>query len=332
MATIRDAGITGDFVHRPLLDPESDIRLVQVDLSGERDGEIQCTITPYAADKAPPYVAISYTWGDMSYTRSISVNGKKLSIGLNSWMVLWQARLHQLASPLWMDVLSIDQANDVEKGIQVGMMGRIYKTAMYTLVSLGAHENDSGFLAEQIHAHTDYIKRRRIQDAELYALGCSACGRQLGYRIYRCRQCGEGVRFCTDCEGAREHEGPEHSVLDYDRAEFRFECGCIDCGQALSPRFYELRHNSEHRYTMVCWNCAQVHLESMEGERWRTRYVLTDELRSMGRTDVEMLQIRLHTAARLYDLPQETHQRVADALSLTSLRAYFTRLWVSWPW
>ncbi|GAB7325568.1 hypothetical protein MBLNU13_g09567t1 [Cladosporium sp. NU13] len=312
MATIRDAGITGDFVHEPLQDPGNEIRLIQVTLSGDRDDEIQCTITPYAVNKAPPYVAVSYTWGDISCGRHVRVNGKQLYIGQNSWMVLWQARLHQLASPLWMDVLSIDQASDVEKSIQVGMMGRIYKTAMYTFVSLGSHDNDSRFLAEQIQAHIDFVKHRRIQDTELYALGCSACGGRI-----------------TDwCEGARKHDGVEHSVLDHPRPEFRFECGCVECGQTLSPKFYELRQNAEHRFSMVCSNCAQAHLEGTDSELWRARYVLTDELKSMSRTDVEVLQDRLQTSARLYDLDQETHQRIFDALSALSLRAYFTRLWI----
>ena len=37
MATIRDAGIHGDFVHEHLQDPHTEIRLIHVDLSGEVD-------------------------------------------------------------------------------------------------------------------------------------------------------------------------------------------------------------------------------------------------------------------------------------------------------
>jgi hypothetical protein len=329
MATIRDAGITGEFAHVPLQGPGNEIRLIEVDLSGERDDEVRCTVTPYAVDKAPPYIAVSYTWGDISYSRSIRVNGKQLHIGQNSWNVLWQVRLHRLTSPLWMDVLSIDQTSDVEKGIQVGMMGRIYKTAMYTFVSLGSHDSDSRFLAEQIQAHIDYIKRRRVQDTELYALGCCACGGPIRDWVYRCRQCAESVRFCTKCEGARNHDGVDHSVLDHFRPEYRFERGCVECGQTLLPTFYELRQNPEHCFSMVCWNCAQAHLEGIDSELWRARYVLTDELKSMSRTDFQVLQIRLQTAARLYESDQKTHQRLFDALSALSLRAYFTRLWVS---
>jgi hypothetical protein len=66
MATIRDAGTTGDFPHRPLRDPENEIRLVQVDRSRGEDSEIQGTTNAHSILDSPPYVAISYTWGDLS--------------------------------------------------------------------------------------------------------------------------------------------------------------------------------------------------------------------------------------------------------------------------
>jgi len=134
MASIRDAGISGDFVHEPLSDPQTQIRLIQIDLpvlSDDKDCEIECTISAHLLSDPPPYVAISYTWGDNSTKRGIWVNKRRLNVGHNSWLALWQARLHRLQQPLriWMDVLSIDQADDVEKIIQVGLMGSIYKSA-----------------------------------------------------------------------------------------------------------------------------------------------------------------------------------------------------------
>jgi hypothetical protein len=109
MATIRDAGIFGEFVHEPLSDPQAEIRLVQIDLSGDKDSEIHCTISTFPSDNTctPPYIAISYTWGDTSKLREIWINGKRLNVGHNNWLALWQARLHRLLQPLliWMDVL-----------------------------------------------------------------------------------------------------------------------------------------------------------------------------------------------------------------------------------
>lgn len=63
MTTTRDAGITGDFIHEPLNDPGAEIHLMHVDLFGESDDEIECTISTHAVVDAPPYTVISYTWG-----------------------------------------------------------------------------------------------------------------------------------------------------------------------------------------------------------------------------------------------------------------------------
>jgi hypothetical protein len=84
MAIIKDAGISGDFVHEPLSDPQAEIRLVQIDLSGDKDSEIHCTISTFPSDNTPPYITISYTWGDTSRLREIWINGKRLNVGHNS--------------------------------------------------------------------------------------------------------------------------------------------------------------------------------------------------------------------------------------------------------
>ncbi|KAK5124605.1 hypothetical protein LTR85_001318 [Meristemomyces frigidus] len=161
MATFSNAGIFGDFTHEPLHDPRRQIRLVQLDISGAEDSDIDCTISSYPTDSAPPYVAVSYTWGDITRRRSIRINGQQLSIGYNSWQALWQRRLHQYADLLWIDVLSIDQANDVEKSAQVSLMGKIYKRARLVFVSVGSHENDSEFLIHQISLHTQYLEQQQ---------------------------------------------------------------------------------------------------------------------------------------------------------------------------
>ena len=164
MSTIRDAGISGDFVHEPLSDSQVQIRLVQIDLCGDKDNEIHCTISAYPLGAPPPYVAISYTWGDKSMKQSIWVNKRRLNIGHNSWLALWQARSHCVRPPLrvWIDVLSIDQANDIEKSIQVGLMGAIYEAAKYVLASVGAHEDDSEYLGEQVQATAEHLHAWRL--------------------------------------------------------------------------------------------------------------------------------------------------------------------------
>ena len=47
------------------------------------------------------------------------------------------------ASLLWVDAVCIDQSNVIEKGVQVGMMGEIYKAGLRTLVWLGEENEDT---------------------------------------------------------------------------------------------------------------------------------------------------------------------------------------------
>lgn len=100
MATFRDAGITGDFVHEPLKDSSTEIRLIHVAPAHETTDDLQCAVSTHSISSLPPYIAISYTWGDISEKKSIQIDGKQLWLGHNSWKALWQARLHRFEEPL----------------------------------------------------------------------------------------------------------------------------------------------------------------------------------------------------------------------------------------
>lgn len=76
---------------------------------------------------------------------------------------------------LWADAVCINQADDAERGSQVGMMGRIYGQAARTLVWLGDGSLDSGRAVDVLKdivatepdkensAHpTDHEKRARL--------------------------------------------------------------------------------------------------------------------------------------------------------------------------
>ena len=203
MRAFRDAGITGDFAHKPLQNPKNEIRLIHIKPSDVKSDEIECTISTHDLGNAPPYAAISYTWGDMIRTHNIRLDGKQLGIGENSHLVLWQARLHKCPLPLWIDVLSINQTDSFEKGLQVSMMASIYAAAKLTCVGLGRSENDSEFLAAEIRDHTYYIEHVREKFSRPTA--STACGSYPFPRIYRCKQCDDdGVSYCVACQNLKD--------------------------------------------------------------------------------------------------------------------------------
>lgn len=108
--------------------------------------ELCFELTSVDLKSSPPFYAISYTWGDSTNSEAISVDGTVFFVSRNCHYALWQARLHDPASLLWIDSVCIDQLNLREKSAQVQMMGDIYKTAAHVLACVGCHHNDSELL------------------------------------------------------------------------------------------------------------------------------------------------------------------------------------------
>lgn len=330
MATTRNAGITGDFVHEPLRHPESEIRLIHVEPSDASTDEIACTISTHPIDNAPPYAAISYTWGDMTCYGTISLNGKHVKIGENSCLVLWQVRLHKLPLPLWIDVLSIDQTNDYEKSIQVSIMGSIYATARFTCASVGHDKDDSDFLAEQIRAHTYH--REHVQElgrARQEPTACSACGLAPNPRLYLCRGCDKSSRFCPTCQYTHNDEVAHTRYLDV-RTEARLRGMCVECEQPLSTSWNQPRNHPESHLMKICDNCAELYRGRTSVAEWDSGHVSMNEWENMVQPASRdwSEETRSRNIARMLGLALETLQRTIDAVRLFSLRPYFSRLWV----
>ena len=336
MSTIRDAGISGDFVHEPLSNPQTEFRLAQVDLSGDDNSAIHCTISTYTLSNPPPYLAISYTWGDVSKKQEIWIGKERLKIGHNSWLALSQARLHRPQQPLWLwiDVLSIDQINDVEKSIQVGLMGIIFQSAMQVFASVGAHEEDSEHLIEQIHAHAEYVEQRRDLDgqeedppadldAEAY---CSSCGRLLRDRDVTCTGCKDAPLFCKSC--ADDHERDSHTSSGHP-SSLHFRSRCHSCRRRLRIRWYQ----APGSWPLYCRTCQRLQpnneiFEHVAASDWK----LTDFWGAVDRPAggrEERTPETHFTSARLLEMSHESQERIAEAFSKFSLRPYFTRIWVS---
>ncbi|KAK8860096.1 HET-domain-containing protein [Apiospora arundinis] len=87
-----------------------------------------------------PYEALSYTWGGDPLTEDgaqIVLNDRKVSVTTNLFEALMSLRLPDRDRILWVDALCIDQANDQEKGHQVGQMRLVYQHAESVLIWLG---------------------------------------------------------------------------------------------------------------------------------------------------------------------------------------------------
>ncbi|KAL1850694.1 hypothetical protein Daus18300_012837 [Diaporthe australafricana] len=112
-------------------------------LEGERKKESE-TVTRC------DYDALSYTWGTQDETFPITCNGQTLRVhkNLHDALPCLVMRLRQRDSParrIWIDAVCINQPDEEEKIVQIGLMSKIYRHATQVIVWFGAgrgpHDN-----------------------------------------------------------------------------------------------------------------------------------------------------------------------------------------------
>lgn len=117
---------------------ENYVRLLKI-LPMQADQTIRCHLEEFSLDDKPFYTAISYTWGSQYGSHPIFVNDHSLLVPKNLWRFLNSARTvgGSLSSWLWIDMISINQADISERGRQVNLMPAIFGTADLVNVWLG---------------------------------------------------------------------------------------------------------------------------------------------------------------------------------------------------
>ncbi|KAH8751669.1 heterokaryon incompatibility protein-domain-containing protein [Diaporthe sp. PMI_573] len=168
MATLPESLI---FQHNPLQDAKTHIRLLKVvSVVKSRAIPVHCELGTFPIAEAPPYRAISYTWGDPAPLTSILVNEQQMDVRLNCEYALRQASQDDDAtgdSFIWIDSICVNQHDNDEKGAQVAMMGEIFKTASRVLACAGAHRDDSEFLYEFLRGEKDRFRSLLLSEAYL---------------------------------------------------------------------------------------------------------------------------------------------------------------------
>ncbi|SCO30852.1 uncharacterized protein FFMR_02053 [Fusarium fujikuroi] len=95
-------------------------------------------------NRAPPYTAVSYTWGTGSRSETIYLNGRSFKIRTDLWNCLYYLGYSTPigSSPIWVDAICINQNDDDERSAQVRSMGQTYSEAAFVSVWFGLpHEH-----------------------------------------------------------------------------------------------------------------------------------------------------------------------------------------------
>ncbi|KAL0936722.1 heterokaryon incompatibility protein [Colletotrichum truncatum] len=156
------------------------IRIVGCGLSGSE--KLDLVIEEHPLTSLPQYHALSYTWGSPFADEepssednlvTILVNGCEFDIFPNLHNALLWIRAHNSCDLYWVDAICINQKDTMERGIQVGIMDCIYKSAHRVDIWLGP-VTEGHFPAEVsklIHTMADnkrassaYIRERAFLD------------------------------------------------------------------------------------------------------------------------------------------------------------------------
>ena len=125
--------------YQPLDSLKDEIRLVYI-LPGAGEDELCINLVHASLHKQPEYLALSYTWGNPHPFSPVVLNGFDFEVGSNLAAALRQLRRDRgprRGLPYWIDAICINQADDVERSEQVGLMNRIYQKAAAVTIWLG---------------------------------------------------------------------------------------------------------------------------------------------------------------------------------------------------
>lgn len=135
----------GFFQHCPLQDISSEIRLLRLVSTSSDSAVWHAALATYDRRNAPPYVAVSYTWGE-KVLQEATVDGVSVLLRKNCVQDLSQVWRQWPDAYVWVDAVCINQLDLVEKNKQVEMMFETYRRASHIAACLGEHADDSAWL------------------------------------------------------------------------------------------------------------------------------------------------------------------------------------------
>jgi hypothetical protein len=111
------------------------------------DGIIRCTLHHVSLDENPTYEALSYTWadekGDFTANKNISIDGHVVAVTKNLEAALRQILVGDEEKILWVDAISINQDDVLERNEQVNKMKQVYQKAEGVISWLGDEYQES---------------------------------------------------------------------------------------------------------------------------------------------------------------------------------------------
>jgi hypothetical protein len=128
---------TWSFFYNPLDRSRNEIRLVHIHAALDYEAKISCSLSHVSLDDQPIYYALSYSWGSTQKTRSILLDEQEFAVTENLYEALREVRSWSRSIGVWIDQISLNQEDVVERNQEVLRMLEIYRGAMHVIVWIG---------------------------------------------------------------------------------------------------------------------------------------------------------------------------------------------------
>jgi hypothetical protein len=123
--------------------PQGDAFRYLVLQPGAGDESLVCDLQT-APINDTPFEAVSYVWGTSPKAHPIICQGHVINITPSLADVLRRVRLQSSPIRVWADSVCINQTDPLEKGNQVALMGKIYRSASRVLIHIGSDDGGQG--------------------------------------------------------------------------------------------------------------------------------------------------------------------------------------------
>ncbi|TPX18337.1 uncharacterized protein E0L32_011748 [Thyridium curvatum] len=145
------------FTYRPLNTARHEIRLLHLLPAKDFNEPLRCELDLTTLQDAPPYEALSYTWGQPLITQPIELDSQPFNITVNLESALRHLRKPSDKRRLWVDAICINQDDTAERSHQVTLMKAIYSHCLADLAWLGPNPS------EMMEAEHDDYQRAQLE-------------------------------------------------------------------------------------------------------------------------------------------------------------------------
>lgn len=128
--------------YKPLDIDREEIRLLVLPCAGSRSQKYEFIHASLLTTDSINYEALSYAWGDLPATKTITIDQTDYYIRDNLFAALEALQLRSRRRLLWVDAVCINQEDFDERNAQVALMSQIYAIADEVIVWLGKAGRD----------------------------------------------------------------------------------------------------------------------------------------------------------------------------------------------